>query len=181
MNKSEIIAKLKAAHSEFWETAIQLPNPTISKNGKWSVCQNVQHINIGLLRLSNYLALPKASIESNFGLSERVSANYETCIKMFRNTLENGIKTTDAFIPEINLETEIEELVSQGKDSLTVFITNLQNWSEEELEMYNCPHPVFGKITVREILYFTIYHVQHHNEIIKKCSKSSKQIDNNKY
>lgn len=168
MNKSEIIANLNTSHSIFWKTAIQLPNPTISINGKWSVCQNVQHISIGLLRLSNYLALPKASIKSNFGLSERASANYETCIKMFGNALENGIKTTDAFMPEINLETGIEELVSQGKDSLVAFISNLENWSEDELEMYNCPHPVFGKIPVREVLYFTIYHVQHHNETIKK-------------
>ncbi len=168
MNKSQIIIDLNTAHSEFWETAIQLPNPTISVNDKWSVCQNVQHITIGLIRLSNYLALPKASIKSNFGLSERASANFETCIKMFGNALENDIKTTDAFMPEINLEASIEELVSQGKDSLVAFISNLQNWSEEELEMYNCPHPVFGKVTVREILYFTIYHVQHHNETIKK-------------
>ena len=71
-------------------------------------------------------------------------------------------------MPEINLETSIEELVSQGKDSFAAFISNLQNWSEEELEMYNCTHPVFGKITVREILYFIIYHVQHHKEAIKK-------------
>lgn len=168
MNKSKIIDDLNKSHLVFWETAIQLPNPTISINGKWSVCQNVQHITIGLLRLSNYLALPKASVKSNFGLSERVSTSNETSIKMFRNALENGIKTTDAFKPEINLETGIKELVSEGKDSLTAFITNLQNWSEEELEMYNCPHPVFGKMTVREILYFTIYHVQHHNKTIKK-------------
>lgn len=168
MNKSEIIAKLKTAHSEFWETAIQLPNPTISVKDKWSVCQNVQHITIGLTRVTNYLSLPKASVESNFGLSERASAKYETCFKMFGNTLGNGIKTTDAFMPETHLETGIEELVNKGKDSLAAFISNLQNWSEEELEMYNCPHPVFGKITVREILYFTIYHVQHHHKTIKK-------------
>ena len=168
MNKSEIIANLNTAHSAFWKTAIHFPNPTISLNGKWSVSQNVEHINIALLRVSNYLALPKSSINSNFGLSERASTNNETIIEMYRNALENGVKTTDAFIPKIYLETSIEELVSQGKDSLTAFISNLQNWSEEELEMYNCPHPIFGKITVREILYFTIYHVQHHNETIKK-------------
>ena len=178
MNKNEIIANLNTAHSAFWDTAIHLPNAYASINGKWSVCQNVQHITIALFRLSNYLALPKSTIKSNFGLSERASAKFETCIKTFRNALENGIKTTNAFMPEINLETNIEELVSQGKDSLVAFISNLENWSEEELEIYNCPHPVLGKITVREILYFTIYHVQHHNETIKKMEyvdlKSSK-------
>lgn len=168
MNKSEIITNLNKAHSVFWDTAIHLPNPTNSVNGKWSVTQNVEHINIGLLRVSNYLTLPKSSIESNFGLSERASTSNETVVKVFENAFRNGVKATAPFIPGLNLETSVDQLVSQGKNLLEVFISNLQNWSEEELETFNCPHPVLGKITVREILYFTIYHVQHHNETINK-------------
>ncbi|MBP2284847.1 2-dehydropantoate 2-reductase [Flavobacterium sp. CG_23.5] len=175
LNKSEIINNLNTAHSVFWETAIQLPNPTISINHKWSVSQNVEHITIALLRLSNYLALPKSSIQSNFGFSERASINYEKSIMMYKNALEDGVKATGAFIPKIHLETNIEELVSQGKNALAVLILNLKYWSEEELEMYNCPHPILGKITVREILYFTNYHVQHHNQTIK--NKPMKQVN----
>jgi hypothetical protein len=168
MNKSEIITNLNTAHLAFWDTAIHLPNTYAPINGKWSVAQNVEHINIALLRLSNYLALPKSTIKSNFGLSERASTSNEKIIKVFKNALENGVKAIDSFIPELNQETSIEELVSQGKDLLDAFISNLENWSEEELEMYNCPHPILGKIPLREVLYFTIYHVQHHNETIKK-------------
>lgn len=168
MNKNEIIANLNTAHSEFWDTAIHLPNPKISLNDKWSVSQNVEHINIVLLRVGNYLTLPKSSIEANFGLSERASTNYEIISNVFRNTFENGVKATDDFVPELNLNVNIEILVDEGKKLLATIISNLQNWTEEELETYNCPHPTLGKIPVREVLYFTIYHVQHHNETIKK-------------
>lgn len=170
MNKSEIITNLNDVHLAFWNTAIQLPNPKISLNDKWSVSQNVEHINIALLRVGNYLALPKSSIETNFGLSERGSSSNETVIKVFKNALENGAKAMDPFIPELHLNTNIEVLVNEGKNLLVTFISNLQNWTEEALETYNCPHPVLGKITVREILYFTIYHVQHHTETLKKMS-----------
>ncbi len=168
MNKSEIITNLNRAHLAFWETAIQLPNPTISVNDRWSVAQNVEHINIALLRVGNYLLLPKNKIESNFGLSERNSISNDDLIQNYLKALANGVKATAAFIPELNIDTNIEDLVDQGKHLLRVFISNLENWSEEDLERYNCPHPVLGNTTVREILYFTIYHVQHHNEIIKK-------------
>ena len=87
---------------------------------------------------------------------------------MFKNALKNGVKAVELFIPELDLNANIDVLVNQGKDLLATLISNLQNWSEEEFEIYNCPHPVLGKFTVREILYFTIYHVQHHNETIKK-------------
>jgi hypothetical protein len=170
MNKNEIITNLNTAHSVFWDTAIHLPNLSIAVNDKWSVGQNVEHINIALLRLGNYLSLPKKSIESNFGLSQRESISNEALIKNYLKALANGVKATAAFIPELNPETNKQELVDQGKNLLQAFISNLENWSEEELERYNCPHPVFGNITVREMLYFTIYHVQHHNEIIKKTN-----------
>ncbi|MGQ7947330.1 DinB family protein [Flavobacterium sp. WC2509] len=168
MNKNEIIINLNTAHLTFWETAIHLPNANISKNDKWSVTQNVEHITLTLSRVTNYLSLPKSNIESNFGLSKRESNTYEEFIKNFQNVIANGITTTTPFIPESNLETDSKESVNQGKKILEAFISSLQNWSEDELEKYNCPHPVLGKITAREILYFTIYHVQHHNEIIIK-------------
>ena len=168
MNKIEIITNLNTEHSAFWGTAIHLPNANISVNGKWSVAQNVDHINIALSRVNSYLSLPKSTIKSNYGLSERASTSNETVIKMFENGLKNGAKASELFIPELNLDKNIKEFVSQGKNLLATLISNLQHWSEEELEIYNCPHPVLGKFTVREILYFTIYHVQHHNETIKK-------------
>jgi hypothetical protein len=34
------------------------------------------------------------------------------------------------------------------------------------------PHPLLGKITIREMLYFTAYHVQHHENIIKRDLKN---------
>lgn len=168
MNKNEIITNLNTEHSAFWDTAIHLPNVNLSINGKWSVNQNVEHINIALSRVNNYLALPKSTIKSNFGLSERASTSIEIVIKMFKNALKNGAKAMGLFIPELDLNANIDVLVNQGKGLLEELISNLQNWSEEEFEIYNCPHPVLGKFTVREILYFTIYHVQHHNETIKK-------------
>ncbi|WP_121314207.1 MULTISPECIES: DinB family protein [unclassified Flavobacterium] len=166
MNKSEIITNLMDYHAKFWETAIQLPNPTIGIKGKWSVYQNVDHINISIMRLGNYLALPKSQIETLCGLSERRSTTYEKLVKIYLNAMSSGVKATDAFIPELNLNGDIKELINHGKNLLEIFISNLNDWTEEELDLYHCPHPALGTITVRETLYFTIYHVQHHEKII---------------
>lgn len=168
MNKTELISNLTASHYSFWNTASLLPNSTNSINGKWSAAQNVQHINIGLSRISNYLAVPKSSIETNFGWSERNSKSYDIMIKMFNNAFENGVQSTDSFLPDENLQTKMKDLISQGKESLDAVLESLQNWSEDDLEKYNCPHPFLGKITVREILYFTIYHVEHHHKTLLK-------------
>lgn len=38
----------------------------------------------------------------------------------------------------------------------------LGKWSDKALDSYLLPHPLLGKMTVREILFFTLYHNLHH-------------------
>ena len=38
---------------------------------------------------------------------------------------------------------------------------------EKELDQYMLPHPILGKVTYREMLYFTMYHVNHHYSLVK--------------
>ncbi len=168
MKKSEIISRLKTAHSTFCESAFQLPNPTFAIGEKWSVSQNVDHINISLKRLGAFLGLPKSDIRKLYGTPESASMTYNELTNIYLQAISNGTKATAPFIPELNPDGNIESLISQGKNWLEVLTSTLQNWSEEELDLYNCPHPALGLITIREILYFTIYHVQHHDKIIKK-------------
>ncbi|HRH60621.1 MAG TPA: DinB family protein, partial [Chitinophagaceae bacterium] len=48
----------------------------------------------------------------------------------------------------------------------------VNNKPEDELDVYILPHPLLGKLTLREMLYFTIYHAEHHlknvEELIEK-------------
>jgi len=43
-----------------------------------------------------------------------------------------------------------------------------QKWTEEQLDNYCVAHPILGKLTMRELAYFTIYHNIHHMETIRK-------------
>jgi hypothetical protein len=41
----------------------------------------------------------------------------------------------------------------------------LERFTEDDLERYILPHPLLGKITLREMMYFTAYHVEHHQAL----------------
>lgn len=170
-NKDQVIQGLLDSHKSFWDTAINLPNPQMANNDKWSVCQNVEHINIALLRLGNFITLPKTSIHSQYGATNNGSASFEEFNERCTNTFSKKIKATEGFIPQLETSDNINTLINKGKGLLEKLILNLKNWSEEELDLYNCPHPVFEKTTVREILYFSIYHANHHNQAIKSHLK----------
>lgn len=39
-------------------------------------------------------------------------------------------------------------------------------WSETQLDSYLLPHPVLGRVTVREMLMFTLFHFDHHRDTV---------------
>jgi len=42
------------------------------------------------------------------------------------------------------------------------------DWSELQMDRIRLPHPVLGKLSVREMLFFTLYHNQHHLDAAKR-------------
>jgi DNA-directed RNA polymerase subunit L len=46
---------------------------------------------------------------------------------------------------------------------------NISKWSENQLNSYQLPHPLIGKISVKEMLFFTDYHIKHHQKAIRKA------------
>jgi hypothetical protein len=49
-----------------------------------------------------------------------------------------------------------------------------KKWADSQLDQYIVPHPLLGKITLRELCYFTIYHTYHHLAIVKERVSESK-------
>jgi hypothetical protein len=47
-------------------------------------------------------------------------------------------------------------------------LKKIGQWSEKNLDAYLLPHPLLGKITVREMLFFTTFHTDHHLNIMQK-------------
>ena len=40
-------------------------------------------------------------------------------------------------------------------------------WSEDALDRHALPHPLIGEMTVREMLYFTVFHERHHLRLVR--------------
>jgi len=46
--------------------------------------------------------------------------------------------------------------------------SHISEWSEEELNTIRLPHPILGKLTAKEMLSFTVYHLFHHMKTIQR-------------
>ena len=133
-----------------------------TQSEKWTICENLDHLFRSNKPVAKALALPKISFLP-FGKSDDGSRSYEKLVEFYQSKLNAGGKATGRYVPagknESPEKAEVEAGYQQSGEKL---ISNLQSWDEKDLDRYRMPHPLLGKLTVREMLFFTIYHNQHH-------------------
>ncbi len=165
MTKQAIIQKLSEGFS-IVETTINRSDADVfyQKNNKWSAAQNIQHLILSVKPLNLAFTLPNFALLF-FGKLNRDPRNYEEMVEKYHHKLVEGGVSTGQFTPK---EEDInkEEIMKQFRTINDTFLNKVDEFTEEDLDKYFLPHPLLGKLTLREMLYFTIYHTLHHHKAI---------------
>jgi len=138
-----------------------------SVNNKWSIAENIDHLTLS----NNITALgfntPKIALKQFFKVNKRPNWNYEEVVWKYQRSLSEGAKAPLPFVPQfsgVRIRKGVEKLWERSAKRM---IDIIDKWTEEELDTYLIPHPILGKITARELLFFTVYHIHHHLKTIK--------------
>lgn len=167
MNTPEIQQKLIENHRRFTDYIESLPGDVFefSRNGKWSPGQHLDHIRRSVQPLAQGFRLPKWLIKMIFGRSYRPGRTFDELVKKYTQKLQEGGRASGRFIPkEISLGQK-KKLISSLSIDVQSLTRNLNKFSESELENIVLPHPLLGKLTMKEMMYFTIYHAEHHQHL----------------
>lgn len=169
MTNQHINENLKANHQAFTDYILSLNEGeyTFAPQNKWTAGQQLEHIVKSVSPVGNALAMPLDTLATTFGKANRPSVNYDELVVKYKSKLVEGGVAPSTFIPENQLFTNRELLLQKLDKAVANLCEKATNCSNIELDTYVLPHPLLGKLTLREMLYFTIYHVQHHQELIK--------------
>lgn len=139
-------------------------------DNKWSPAQQVRHLTIATKTSLLAFTLPKFIVRWVGGKPNRPSRTYDELVAKYKLKLEQGGKSTKRYIPKpISADIGKEPLLNAFHAAMKKMSTALHNkWKEDEPEKYIVGHPLLGRITVRELGYFNIYHTLHHLESIRK-------------
>ncbi len=171
MNKSAIIAQLDQSFAPLFDLVAALEQEAFEKqiNDKWSAGQQLLHIYLSLKPLSDGLGYPKMAIKM-MGTSDKPVKTYDQLVTYYEEILrEKGAPKDSPYTPDFVKFDQKQVLLDKVKHKLDKLIEHLDKFSEDELDAILLPHPLIGKIVIREMLYFTIYHTQHH---IKKTKEN---------
>lgn len=175
LNKEQIINETEKIFTAFTQlcNAVSENKFYVSPPGKWSVAENIKHLVISTNTSALAYTLPAFIIRWVGGKPNRHSRSYEQLVGKYKSKLAEGGKASGIFIPKkIDSNTGKEILIKHWQNAAQKFIKALKNkrTSEIKLDDYLARHPLLGRITLRELCYFTIYHTEHHLEIIKKLT-----------
>ena len=172
LSKEEILKQLKVISTEFSSFCFSINDEIFFRQPaeKWSVAQNVTHLITSAKMTKLAYRLPKFMVRLYAGKPNRPSRSYDELVAKYTLKLEQGGRASGKFVAK-------QVLAKKGKENiLHIFKTTMEklefaiqkNWDDPQLDKYLAPHPLLGKLTLRELCYFTIYHTEHHLNIVKE-------------
>jgi uncharacterized damage-inducible protein DinB len=133
----------------------------------WSASDNLDHLIKSAKPFITALKMPRPALQTRFGKSAKPSRDYQEICRIYREELAKGAQASGRFLPEQQSPAEKsgewkEQLLANWVKASGGLVSAAGGWTEADLDLYQLPHPILGKLTVREMLFFTIYHNLRH-------------------
>jgi hypothetical protein len=143
-------------------------NEFFTRHGEtWSPSDNLDHMIKAIKPVTKALKLPKITLQAMFGKPEKSSMSYGELCQVYRDAIAQGGQASGRYLPDQqNPQEEAEglkkSLLEEWSKAGDELLSTAERWQDSELDQYQLPHPLLGKLTIREMIYFTIYHNLRH-------------------
>ena len=170
----EIRAALVALHTESVRYWLTFDTPTFLApiGDAWSPADNVRHLTKSMRAVTRGLGLPRAFLLVAFFARQRPSRSYEAMRDTYRARLAQGAsagKFAPGAPPRLNdPEAARAQIMAYHAVAVSALCESIARWPDSLLHRRHLPHPLLGKLTVREMLFFTLYHSQHHVDTVRR-------------
>ena len=166
MTKKEIIHQLEIHYTAFLAYISKLPEKQYlhSHQHKWTAGQQLEHLIKSVDPLVKFYSMSPQAIEHMFGKTNRTNQSYKQLTANYQKQLAAGGKAPNRFLPTPSTFDQRGEGLNQLSQLVHQLIDNTSKQEEAVLESHLIPHPLLGNLTLKEMLYNAIYHVQHHHQ-----------------
>lgn len=168
----ELLANIEVLLNEghsFWQGLS--PEAFVAKVDRtWSPAENVVHLLKSTRPVAKALSYPRWLLRLLFGTATAPSRHWLPLREAYLQKLATGTEAGSYGPKPTQYHDPIETqrlLINYLQQALTLLRNNLERWTETDLDRYQLPHPSLGKLTIREIVIFTLFHYHHHFEKVQ--------------
>ncbi|NUO81281.1 DinB family protein [candidate division KSB1 bacterium] len=177
--RNEILARLQQLHGEANEFLGTLSDAEFftPQGEKWSPAEQVRHLTKSVRPVAKALRLPRLALALLFGVHRVASHSFTEIEAFYQGRLKTGV-TAGKFAPSSQPAPDDPrarrgEIMQRWQETHRALQYAIATWPEAALDRYRLPHPVLGKLSLREMLFFTLYHNAHHVRQVYERRKRS--------
>jgi hypothetical protein len=141
----------------------------------WSPADNVRHLIKSTRPVVRALAVPRIVLRLLFGRPGRPSVSYDELRTRYLTALADGGQA-GSYAPTAHAGKDAARWRNEIMRDFAGVNRDLRDaiarWHDSALDTLQLPHPFAGKFTVREMLFFTLYHQRHHIAVVERRRKS---------
>lgn len=147
---------------------------TLRIDDAWTPAEHLEHLNTSVSAVARGFGMPRWLLLLRFGPARRPSRSFEQLRADYVVRLAAGGRASGRYIPQRTDLTAAaaadrqQQLLTRWQRVNQRLIDAVGQWSARALERVRFPHPLLGKITATELIYFTIYHGPHHIAAAKR-------------
>lgn len=140
----------------------------------WTPAEQFQHLSTAVSAVARGLSISPWILRLRFGRAQQPSRSFVELRDDYRDRLARGGRASGRFVPpreDLSLEQTTSrqaQLLARWQRVNSRLVAALERWSDRNLDRIQLPHPILGKITAREMVFFTIYHGHHHIAAAKR-------------
>ncbi len=120
--------------------------------------------------LARGMGVPGLILGLRFGWPRRSSVTFNELFGRYTQRLSRGVSAGRFAPSEPSSPEDGEEgkarVLGNWRTANRELRAVLPRWSEAKLDRYQAPHPALGNLTIREMLYFTLFHNVHHARLV---------------
>ncbi|MFC0604853.1 DinB family protein [Winogradskyella pulchriflava] len=171
MDKETIADLIEAKHAELISWLEKQPDDawTQGPEGKWTQGQQALHLLQSIKPLNDALSMPKFLLRFKFGKANRPVRDYDTTVKRYQERLLDAKGKTFKGSQNMKVPTLADKhyILNRLQTESKKLQYKTKKISDTNLDTVILPHPLMGKMPVREIIMWTAHHVEHHTKILK--------------
>lgn len=172
MNKVAIADLLEEKHQKLFDWLEKEPSENWEKGpeGKWTCGQQILHLTNSLQLLNNALSYPRFFLKYKFGTCNRETRSYESVAENYQQKLLENKDRAKVFNKDLKKPAlkDRARLITKLQIQSKKLQYKTKKISDINLDTLVIPHPLMGKMTVREIIMWTAHHTEHHTAILMK-------------
>jgi hypothetical protein len=140
----------------------------------WTAAEQLAHLNTVVSAVARGFAAPRLILRIRYGRSRNSGRSHTALRDEYRALLAEGGRAAGPFVPArqdlgpAQIEAHRQGLLARWGRVNGRLQKALEPWNEKDLDTIRMLHPLLGKITAREMIYFTVYHSEHHVIATKK-------------